>query len=488
MNNCFKSPGLWALCLSFIAVTALECSYVLGGVRWLDALLVLLIPAFILLLIQILRSCPAGSKYYYAALGLVIACIFFSLFRLRGIEVGTVGDFYHVSKMVDLSIKNSFFSQIQYGDVTREAYISDFIESVWAIFWRWTHWDFIIVLLQALPIILLWQQLVLFFQIQKVKTFAGPLAAVVTLSLEILWCQLGSSYIDSIAGILIGITFLLCYSFLSPPYERRFFYLAGLIFVSGLCIVSKPTGICVGIFGSITAFVLGFRYLNTREKLFVPLLALPSLICIFYHQILVQIQKGSFFYPYVSANKSLHFFSGYYQIPISLRFPSWFANIAFHFKPLYVLISWLADYKLEPDISPDPFIRGNGLVFTYFVIPVLILWIFQHRNIFKTKLWKDPRLIIPGIIFIYYYSFEGSIQARFALGYNIFILAWCLSYLWQYLEQSRFRWLRSSSKVIVFLLLLMSFGSYFYSIPGNHWLTRGCHSIIKENYYAKIIK
>jgi hypothetical protein len=133
------------------------------------------------------------------------------------------------------------------------------------------------------------------------------------------------------------------------------------------------------------------------------------------------------------------------------------------------LISWLADYKLESDISPTPFIRGNGLVFTYFVIPALILWIIQHKNILKMKLWKDPRLAIFGVIFIFYYFFEDSTEARFGFGYNIFMLSWCLSYLWLCLEESRLNWLKSHSTAIICVLLMLSAGSYCDGIRGSRY-------------------
>jgi len=458
------SIGCWALFLSFIAITAVEFSYVLGGLNWLDPLIFLLIPAFIFLIIQLILTSIGGTKDYFLAFIILAACILFSLFRLSNAEVGIASDMYHNLKIVAFSIKNDFFTQLQYGKSDGTLFISDFIESIWGIFWRWTHWDLIIAFLEALPIVLLWHQLVHFFQKQKITTFPGLSATVIVLSLEILWCQQGFTYIDSIVGIFIGITLLLSYNFLSPPYERRFSYLAGLAFISGLCIISKPTGLCVGILGLGTAFYLGFRYLDTPKKVLLPMAALPSVIYFIYHQIQVWIQKGSFFYPYVTKNNSLHFFSDYYKIPFHLRLPSWISDMALHFKPLYILISWLSDYKLELDLSPCPFIRGNGLVFTYLVIPALIFWIFQHRNILKKKLWKDPRLIIFGVILLYYCSFEGSAETRFALGYNIFILSWCLAYLWQCLEQSRNSWLRKCSPIIICLLLLMALGSYYTGI------------------------
>ncbi len=451
-----------ALCLSFAAITALEFSYALGGINWLDALIFLLVPAFILLVIQLVLTCNTAARNYCVAFTILIACMGFTFFRLSPIEFGTVGDYYHISKVVALSIKNNFFIQYQIFDKTMMTpLISDFVESIWGIFWRWTQWDFIIILLQALPIILLWQQLVRFFQKQNITTLQGPLAVVVILSLEALWCQQGSPYIDSIVGMLIGINLLLCYDFLTPPYERRFSYLAGLVFVSGLCLVAKPTGICVAILGSTIAFALGFRYLNTREKVRLPLVLLPSLVYFFSHQVQIQKQTGNFLHPFVDNTNTFNFFDTYTQYYTPLMFYSWIRDHAFGFKPLYVLSSWLSDYKLDSYITPAPYIRGNGLVFTYLVIPTLIVWLFRHKNTFKKTLWKDPRLFIFAVIFLYYYTFPGSIDMRFSLGYNILILSWCLSYLGQYLEKWRFTRLKPLSVGILCLLVLMSVGNYF---------------------------
>lgn len=463
--------GSWAFFFAFIAITAVELSYVLGGLNWLDPVALLLIPAFILLIIQIVSVCNAETKNYCVAFTILIACLLFSFFHLSGIEIGTVGDQYHISKAVAFSIKNSFFTQLQYGALDPQFYISDFIESLWGVFWRWTQGDFSIVLLQALPIILLWQQLTRFFEHQKIKAFQGILATVVVLTLEILWAQQGSPFIDSIVGIFIGINLLLCYTCLSPPYERRFSNLAGLAFVSGLCIISKPTGLCVGVLGLTIALVLGFRYFSTlREKILLPMIALPSLVYFLYHQIQVFNQNGSFFYPFVNFNNPSRVIDVTYpQLYDPLMFGAWIKEYAFNFKPLYVLSSWLSDYKMDSYITPAPYIRGNGLVFTYFVLPTLVLWLFQHKNIIKNKWWKDPRLSIFAAIFIYYYSFEGSIDVRFALGYNIFILSWCLSYLFLCLQEWGLKWFKALPTIIICLLLVMSVGSYCDGIRGKRF-------------------
>ena len=482
--NFFKGKSLssWALILSFTAITAVEFSYVLGGLRWLDSFIFLLMPAFILLIIQLISNCNTSTKSYCVAFTILVACVVFSFYHLSKIEVGTLGDQYHISKTVALSINNSFFTQLQYGDISREFFISDFVESIWGIFWRWTQWDFVIVFSQALPIFLLWHQLVRFFQNQKIAQYPALLATIVVMSLEILWCQQASPFIDSIVGILVGINLLLCYSFLTPPYERRFSYLAGLVFVSSLCVVAKPTGLAVGLLGLIIAFVLGFRFLDLRGKILLPLVSLPSLIYVIYHQIQVQIQKGSFFYPYVGGNNKFQFFESYPQLYTPLKFYSWIKDHAYNSKILYVLSSWLSDYRLDSYITPAPYKRGNGLVFTYVVLTVLVLWIFQcKKNILKNKLWTDPRLFIFVVIFVYYYSFEGSIDVRFALGYNILILSWGLVYLWQLLEKWSVGWLRFLPTMTISLLLLMSVGSYGDGIRGWRFETHIISPLFIQN-------
>jgi len=461
-----KYSGYWALLLSFIAITAVEFSYVLGGLNCLDSLLFLLVPAFILLVIQIVSTCATETLNYSVAFAILVACITLSLFRLSAIEFGSVGDQYHLMKTVAFSIKNNFAIQFQ-SSSSVVIYVSDIVESIWGIFWRWTQWDFVIILLQALPIVLVWQQLVWFFQKQNVTAFAGPLATVVVLTLKILWCQQGSPFIDSTVGMFIGIILLLCYSYLTPPYERQFINLAGLVFLSGLCLISKPTGICVAILGLTVAFILGFRYLNPREKAGLSLIFLPSLAYLIYHQIQAQIRTGNIFYPYINntvgLSNSNYQYKEYYA---PLPFHSWVRDHAFNFKPFYILLSWLSDYKQDHIISPAPFYRGNGLVFSYFVIPIFVLWAFQHKNIFKKELWKDPRIAIFIVIFLFYYFFPGSIDARFAVGYNIFILAWCLTYFWQCMESCR-NWPKPIPTIIICLMFWMSAYTYQDGILGS---------------------
>ena len=103
---------------------------------------------------------------------------------------------------------------------------------------------------------------------------------------------------------------------------------------------------------------------------------------------------------------------------------------------------------------------------------MLILWLFNHKNIFNEKFQIDPRLSIFAVIFIYYYSFEGSIDVRFALGYNIFILSWCLSYLWQCLEESQWKWSKHVGLIMICVLLLMSIASYSDGIRGPKYVMR----------------
>lgn len=478
VSSRFKYPGCWALGVAFVALTAVELSYVLGGINWLDALAFLLVPAFVLLLIQIILTFNAETKNYCVAFTIFAACLVFCLFRLSSIEFGTVGDTYHVTKLVASSIKNDFSTQFQvFNGPTPSIQIfgSDFVESLWGIFWRWKNWDYAIILLQTLPIVLLWQQLVRFFKKQNITTFPAPLATVVVLTLEMLWAQAGSPYIDSTVGVFVAITLLLSYDFLTPPYERRFSHLAGLTFIAGICLIAKPTGIFVGLLGITVATALGCLHLNTAQKIRLPLIALPSLVYFICHQIQIQMRVGSFFYPFIDPANSLdmananYAFNNQFYLPYysGLLFFSWIRDHAAFLKPLFVPLSWLTDYKTDRVITPGPYIRGNGLVFTYFVLPTLTIWLFNHWNIVRTKIWKDPRLSVFAVIFIYYFFFPGSIEVRYALGYNIFILAWCLSYLWQLIEQWHgHKWLKPLPAILICLMLWMSTLSYLDGIRG----------------------
>ena len=154
-NQLLKRNINWiSLGLAYVAITAVQISYLLSGIKVLDLFLVLIIPAFLLMIVNIILECFSGSKEYCVSFALLIACVLVSLSRLYAIAVGIIGDQYHTFKVVAFSIKNSFFTQLQIQPFMQPILISDFIESIWGIFWRLTHWDFTTVLLQALPIIL----------------------------------------------------------------------------------------------------------------------------------------------------------------------------------------------------------------------------------------------------------------------------------------------------------------------------------------------
>lgn len=464
----------WSFILAFVALTSVQISYVLGGLAWLDCFVFLLVPSFIFFLVSLFRPWDTETRDYCVGLTLVIVCIALALsFKFR-IEVGTIDDNYHNAKIVALSMKNNFFTEFQLIKPVEDIRLSliEFIESVWAIFWRWTRWDFIVTISQALPILVLWHQLLQFFRKQKVTTTPALLAAVTVIASPLLWAQQGSTYNDSIAGIFGAIALLVCYDLLKYPSERNFSSLVGLAFISGLCLVSKSSLIFVGLLGMLTAFGLGLRSLPAKAKWLLPWTALPSIVYFLYHQGLLWIRKGTPVYPLDTSSHLLgqefHSWVHYYYESDPLY--AWIRDHAFSFKPLYVLASWLMDYKFDSYITADPYVRGNGLVFTYFVVPALLIWLIKDlKNIFKYGNWKNPCLLILGVTIIYYVTFSGSVGSRFSLCFNILILAWCLSWAWRNIEQWPAPWAKISVITLICILLVLTTVSYDEAILGRQY-------------------
>jgi hypothetical protein len=459
-----SQTNTWSFIFAFVALSSVQISYVFGGLAWLDAFAFLLIPSLVLFIISFFRSWDIETKDYCVGLTLVTTCVAAALFFKYKSEVGIADDNYHNAKIVALSIKNSFFTAFQYikpSDDIRFYYL-EFIESIWGIFWRWTHWDFIVVIFQTLPIFLLWQQLLQFFRRQNVTTIPAFLSAVIVISSPLLWSQQGSTYNDSVAGMFGAIVLLLCYDLLKHPSQRHPFSLVSLSFISGLCLVSKPTTILVGLTGLVTAFSLGFRCLPAKSNLILLLTSLPSVIYLFYHQGQVWIKKGNPFYPGEMSNMiGQEFRSWYHYYYESDPIYGWIRDHAFNFKPFYILASWLMDYKYDKLINADPWIRGNGLVFGYFVVPILLIWFIKdYRYIFNYRNWKNPCLFILGVTLFYYISFSGSLGPRFSLCFNILILAWCMSWFWRNLENWPIKWSKALSTILLCIILVLATISY----------------------------
>jgi hypothetical protein len=184
--------------LCIIGVNAALLSFILGGVSFLDAGALALIPAFLFFLWSLFSNWDNETKDYCLSLILIILCIIFALFHKYQFEVGATDDGYHNAKIVAYSIKNSFQTKFQYISPQEDEryFLVDSIESLWGIFWRWFHWDYIIVCLQAFPLLILWKILVTFFRQSHLKNSPALLAFLIVASMPILWCQQNSTYID----------------------------------------------------------------------------------------------------------------------------------------------------------------------------------------------------------------------------------------------------------------------------------------------------
>ncbi len=456
-----NTPAL-SFVLAYIALSAVQISYVLGGVELLDDLLWLLVPAFLIYVLGILKSLASESKDYGMALVMVTACIIFSLFVKYPMEVGYMDDNYHNAKMVALSIRNDFFTQFQYvnPDGLYRYYLSEFIESVWGIFWRHTQWDFTVNLLQALPILVLWQQLVCFFRNQKITDVPALLAALVVMSLEVLWCSQGSTYIDSSAGILGGMAVLLGYDLLSFPALRNGPALAGLVFVCGLCLISKATVLPIAVIGMAAAVILSLKSLSGRTKVLALLSPLPSLIYFLYFHWQISLKHIDPIHPV--GNYPGRIYQGMFHYYYTC-FPGhdFVRDHLWNLLPFHIVASWLEDLVLVRDLTPDPWIGGNGLLFAYVVVPVLVLWIIKEfRHLQSVENWQKPPMLIFGLVLLYYLNFDGSVGSRFSLGYNVLVLAWCLAWLWRKLQQFKFKQAAAVRSLVLGIWLWMAVGSY----------------------------
>jgi hypothetical protein len=138
------------------------------------------------------------------------------------------------------------------------------------------------------------------------------------------------------------------------------------------------------------------------------------------------------------------------------------------FKPLYVLGSWLQDYRLDGGyMIVDPRPGGNGLLWTYLVVPLLVVIILKNiKNLWQPQKWLKSNFLIFALLVFYYYAFDGSINSRLMLGFHIFILAWTLRWLWQHLGNLPQKFLIIGRPVLIFLICIGSMITYLASIRG----------------------
>jgi hypothetical protein len=387
---------------------------------------------------------------------------------------GIMDDNYHNAKIIAASMDNAFFSKWRYLLPAEDMrfYLPDFLESLWGLFWRWTRSDLVIIVVQTFPLLLLWRMLTNYFERQGIQRAAALLATVVVLSLQPFWSQIGSTYIDSTAGVVGAVTLLLMDEALSFHGQRPLQLLAGLAFAAGICLIIKASVLLVGITGLVTAFWFAFRQPVRRGSLLVVGVALPALMYCLYHQAGVWILKGDLSYPLNIHQADQGFDGYYYYYYYSSPLNEWIRNYAGDFKPLYILAGWVSDCNGCKTITPDTWSKGNGLVFAYFVIPVLSCALFWGIRNFagffsgSGSFWKSPRVLLPGLMLFQYWVFNGSPGERFMLAYSALILAWCLACLWRYLEQRESRGFRIAAGIMNVIILVLAGVSYWHALPG----------------------
>lgn len=389
-----------SLILALTATSSVLISNVLGGVVFLDFFVLALIPSFLLFLCSILSKWNDESKEYVVAFSLLIAfiCVAFFL-KFNSFTVGTIDDNYHSGKVAAFSLDNSFQSKLDYVRDEKDFrnYFYDFVEIMWGTMYRFIRWDYIIVLMQSLPLLLLWSKLVNFFRNKQLTTIPALLATSVILSLQIFWCQQGSTYIDSTVGVLGGLTLLEIYDLLAYKHRRTFYPILGLAITSALCVLSKFSMVLLGFLGLSVSLSMAFKYLNLKKTFLIFLLLTPMLGYLINHHYYAWAVEGHFLFPWVGTEDSwftsdrsfgsnkmfegyLHFY--YTSHPLY----GWLKDHGIMFKPAYVLASWLLDYRPFRYLTADPWFVGNGSLMTYVVGPVLFFAsILNIKRIFQVK-------------------------------------------------------------------------------------------------------
>jgi len=485
MKNFFKSD-FFPLILAVIAFLSVELSFMLGGISFLDALIFLLVPAFLLMFWRMISQWEKETKDYCVSFILLVTLISFSLLFKYRFEVGTIDDNYHTAKIVAYSIDNNVSSKFKYiMKSDHRFYMIDFIESIWGIFWRWIRWDFVIVVLQSLPLLLLWRQLVIFFRKQKILSVPAFLATSVILSLQIFWCQQGSTYIDSTVGAAGALVLLLIYDLLSFKEDRNFNKILGLTLASCFCILSKISFVVLAFLGIGVSLYMAIKYLSYKKIILLTGVIAFAVGYLFFHQYHIFTKEGNFFYPYIwwfgedTKNQSFvemlkgmmgsnanHAFKGHLHFYYRAHpLYAWVRDNAFGFKPLYVFVSWLMDFSIDQTVTPDPYIKGNGLLWSYFMVPTLLVAsFFNIRRIFKFKSWLRPNILIFCVLAFYYYFFDGSIVPRFMVGFHVFILAWSLAWLFKKIESLPCQFRRYIHPSLVGAIFALSFVSNFAAV------------------------
>lgn len=476
----------------FLAFSGVQVSYMLNGLAWLDYGLWLIVPAFILFIADLFLFVRSRPYSYGVMFFVVLAGITYGMYYKAQFILGIMDDNYHNAKIIAACMDNAFFSKWRYLLPIEDMrfYLPDFLESLWGLSWRWTQSDFVIIVVQALPLLLLWRMLTSYFERRGVRWASALLATAVVLSLQPFWSQIGSTYIDSTAGVVGAVTLLLMDEVLLFQGKRPLQLLAGLAFAAGICLVIKASVLLIGLTGLVTAFWFVLHQPVRWKKFLVIGLAIPSLVYLIYHQLGVWILKGDPFYPLNihQANQGFDGYYYYYYHTSSLN--EWIRNYAGALKPLYILAGWVSDCNGCRSITPDTWSKGNGLVFAYFVIPVFSCVLFWGiRNFAKIffapgSFRISPHIILPALVIFQYWIFDGSPGERFMLAYNTLILAWCLACIWRHLEQRESRWSRLASGVMNVIVLVMAAASYWQTLPGVVSARNHDKRMLKAQYLA----
>lgn len=476
----------------FLAFSSVQVSYMLNGLAWLDYGLWLIVPAFILFIADLFLFVQSRLYSYGVMFFVMLAGITYGMYYKTQFIFGIMDDNYHNAKIIAACMDNAFFSKWRYLLPIEDMrfYLPDFLESLWGLSWRWTRSDLVIIVAQALPLLLLWRMLTNYFERRGVRRAPALLATVVVLSLQPFWSQIGSTYIDSTAGVIGAVTLLLLDEVLLFRGKRPLQLLAGLAFTAGICLVIKASVLLIGLTGLVTALWFSLRQPVRWKKFLVIGVAAPALVYLIYHQTGVWILKGDPFYP-LGIHQANQGFDGYYYYYYHASFLNeWIRSYGGALKLFYILGGWVSDCNGCRTITPDTWSKGNGLLFVYFVIPVFSCVLFWGiRNFTKAfsapgSFRISPHIILPALVFFQYWIFDGSPGERFMLAYNTLILAWCLACVWRYLEQRESRRFGLILGVMNVIVLVMAAASYWQTLPGVVIARHNDKSMLKAQYLA----
>ncbi len=481
-----------SLILAVIAFCAVQLSYVFGGLRWLDIFCYLLIPAFLLSFSKLIIDFKTESWDYRISFILLSVAIAVSLFFRLNIEIATIDDNYHVKKLVSFALSNDYGSQMRYfldGDKTYEVrvFLFGFIESIWGLFYRYLRWDFFVVLLQAFPLFILWKQMMTFFRKNGVVQLSGIFSLAVILSLQVYWTQQGSGYIDSTLGVMAAVTLFLMHDLINRNCKKNIFTkVLALACVSSCALISKKTMLLIGGAGMLTAFWICIRNFKGFKFTVIGLVLCMGLAYTIIHVYNTWALTGNplFPHPIVGVKDTIYGgegfaasgFEGNWQTfyranPLSVKI----YEKGLNYKLLFVLSSWIMDYKYREWITPAPFVGGRGVLWSYLVLPVIFLMGLNALwRIGSFKFRFNPNWLFLFIFFIYIYCLDVSILARFMLGIDTFIFAFCLMWLWKRIEENKIVLISKLRFFLALAILAFAFGSYYCSVDGD---------ILQEKYY-----